>query len=134
MFHLRLLRQHIDWERIKKALAGWIPLPRAIPIDRWVPGSKIGSPLRVTAPRSSAELGGLSLAWGELAILWGELEKTIAFNFWLWLIVRVSQNNHVYQPDQTGSFGCQKVSRAGAGFPYVQSGRDDNQLKKVAYA
>lgn len=90
--------------------------------------------MEVTAWRLMPGIGVATRVGGELAITWGELEKTIAFNFWLWLIVRVSQNNHVYQPDQTGSFGCQEVSRAGAGFPNVQSGRDDNQLKKVAYA
>lgn len=52
-------------------------------------------------------------AWGEpiLAasdpeVFRGELEKTIAKDFWLWLVVGVSQNNHVYQSDHQGSFVC----------------------------
>lgn len=79
-------------------------------------------------------MGAPTWSGGESEFLRGELEKTIAFIFPLWLIDRVSQTNHVYQPDQTGSFGCQEASPAGAGFPQVQSGRDDNQQKKVAYA
>jgi hypothetical protein len=71
---------------------------------------------------------------GDPEVFRDELEKTIANDFWLWLIVGVSQNNHVYQPDHMGSFGCQEASRAGAECPHVQSGRDDNQTKKVAYA
>jgi hypothetical protein len=69
--------------------------------------SRIADLMDVSAWPSMPGIGVATCIGGELAILRGELEKTIAFNFWLWLIVRVSQNNHVYQPDQTGSFGCQ---------------------------
>ena len=47
-----------------------------------------------------------SLAASEPEVFGGESEKTIAMDFWLWLIVGVSQNNHVYQTDHQGSFVC----------------------------